>query len=157
MKWLSCYLHSSHSPACQIKDHPYSPHSRHLGEDKRLPHKCRRGFTCAIIALCHITKGQTSALSVFSISMKRGYHLRCYGRNRFVFNRFNSWFTDLFTWWRHQMETFSALLATCAGNSPVPGEYPSQRPVTQSFGVFFDLRLNKRLSKQSLGWWFETI
>ena len=37
----------------------------------------------------------------------------------------------------------------CAGNSPVPGEFPSQRPVTQSFGVFFDLRLNKRLSKQS--------
>ena len=24
------------------------------------------------------------------------------------------------------------------------------------FGVFFDLRLNKRLSKQSWGWWFET-
>ena len=33
------------------------------------------------------------------------------------------------TWWRHQMETFSALLAICAGNSPVPGEFPSQRPV----------------------------
>ena len=26
---------------------------------------------------------------------------------------------------------------------------PSQRPLTRSFGVFFDLRLNKRLSKQS--------
>ena len=57
---------------------------------------------------------------------------------------------------RHQMETFSALLAVCAGNSPVPCEFPSQRPVTRSFGVFFDLRLNKRLSKQSQGWWFET-
>ena len=31
------------------------------------------------------------------------------------------------TWWRHQMETFSALLAICAGNSPVPGEFPAQR------------------------------
>ena len=95
------------------------------------------------------------------------------------------------TWWRHQMETFSALLALCAGNSPVPvnsphkgqweanmmtssngnifrvtgplcgeftgpGEFPTQRPVTQSFDVFFDLRLNKRLSKKPLGWWFET-
>ena len=60
------------------------------------------------------------------------------------------------TWWRHQMETFSALLALCAGNSPVPGEFPAQRPVTRSFDVFFDLRLNKRLSKQPLGWWFET-
>ena len=43
------------------------------------------------------------------------------------------------TWWRHQMETFSALLAICAGNSPVPGEFPAQRPVTRSFDVFFDL------------------
>ena len=61
------------------------------------------------------------------------------------------------SWWRHQMETFSALLAICAGNSPVPGEFPAQRPVTRSFDVFFDLRLNKRLSKQSWGWWFETL
>ena len=61
------------------------------------------------------------------------------------------------TWWRHQMETFSALLAICAGNSPVPGEFPAQRPVTRSFDVFFDLRLNKRLSKQSWGWWSETL
>ena len=45
------------------------------------------------------------------------------------------------TWWRHQIETFSALLALCVGNSPVTGEFPSQRPVTQSFDVFFDLRL----------------
>ena len=36
-----------------------------------------------------------------------------------------------------------------------PGECPTQRPVTQSFDVFFDLRLNKRLSKQLWGWWFE--
>ena len=60
------------------------------------------------------------------------------------------------SWWRHQMETFSALLAFCAGNSPVTGEFAAQRPVTQSFDVFFDLGLNKRLSKQSWGWWFET-
>ena len=59
-------------------------------------------------------------------------------------------------WWRHQMETFSALLALCAGNSPVTDEFPTQRPVKRSFYVFFDLRLNKRLSKQSWGWWFET-
>ena len=42
----------------------------------------------------------------------------------------------------------SALLAIC--------EFPAQRPVTQSLDVFVDLRLNKRLSKQSWGWWFET-
>ena len=54
------------------------------------------------------------------------------------------------------METFSALLALCVGNSPVTGEFPAQKPVTPSFHVFFDLRLNKRLGKQSWGWWFQT-
>ena len=34
--------------------------------------------------------------------------------------------------------------------------FPTQRPVTRSFDIFFDLRLNKRLSKQPWGWWFET-
>ena len=48
------------------------------------------------------------------------------------------------------------LLALCAGNYPVTGDFPSQRPVTRSFVFFFDLLLNKRLSKQSWGWWFET-
>ena len=47
------------------------------------------------------------------------------------------------------METSSALLALCAGNSPVTDEFFSQRPVTQTFGVFFDLRLTKRFGKQS--------
>ena len=51
----------------------------------------------------------------------------------------------LIAWWRHQMETFSPLLALCAWNSPVTGEFPSQRPATRSFGVFFHLRLNKTL------------
>ena len=50
----------------------------------------------------------------------------------------------------------STLLAICAGISPVTGEFPAQRPVTLSFDVFFDLRLNKWLSKHSWGWWFET-
>ena len=49
---------------------------------------------------------------------------------------------SLTSWWRHLMETFSALLTLRAGNSPVTGEFPSQRPVTRSFDLFFDLRLN---------------
>ena len=53
------------------------------------------------------------------------------------------------------METFSALLAIWAGNWPVPAEFPAQTPETRSFDVFFDLRLIKRLSNQSWGWWFE--
>ena len=56
----------------------------------------------------------------------------------------------------HQIEAFSALLALCAGNSPVTGEFPSQSPVTRSFDVFLDLRPNKRLSKQSRHRWCET-
>ena len=60
-------------------------------------------------------------------------------------------------WSRHQMETFSTLLAICAGNSPVTDEFPAQRPVTRSFDVLFDQRLNQRLSKQSWGWLFETL
>ena len=60
-------------------------------------------------------------------------------------------------WWCHQMETFSVLLAICVGSSPVPSEFPAQRPVMRSFDVFFDLCLNKLLNKQSWGWWFETL
>ena len=59
-------------------------------------------------------------------------------------------------WWRHEMEKKSVLLAICAGNSPLTGEFPTQRPVTWGLDVFFDLRQNKRLSKKWWGWWFET-
>ena len=60
------------------------------------------------------------------------------------------------SWWLHQMVTFSALLAIFAGISPVTDEFLAQRPVKRSFDVFFDLRLNEWLSKQSWGWWFGT-
>ena len=55
------------------------------------------------------------------------------------------------------MDKFSALLAICAGNTQVNGEFPAQNPVTRNFDVFFDLHLNRRLSKQSWGWWIETL
>ena len=50
------------------------------------------------------------------------------------------------------METYSALLALCEGNWPATGEFPTQRPMTRNFDVFFDLRHNKRLSKLSVIW-----
>ena len=59
-------------------------------------------------------------------------------------------------WWHHEMETFSALLALCEGKPPVTGWFPPQRSVTRSFDVCFDLRLNKRLSKQSTARCFDT-
>ena len=58
--------------------------------------------------------------------------------------------------WRLKMEIFSALLALCAGYTPITGEFSSQRPVTRSFDVFFDLRLNKRMNRQLIPRWFET-
>ena len=53
--------------------------------------------------------------------------------------------------WKHFPRYWPFVL----GNSPVPGEFPTQRPVTRSFDVFLDVGLNKRLSKQSKRWWFE--
>ena len=81
------------------------------------------------------------------------YHVICLQVQKIFFQQCND---SLKSWWRHQMEAFSALLALCARNSPVTCEFPIQRPVMRSFDVFFDLRLNKRLSIQSRGWWFET-
>ena len=73
-------------------------------------------------------------------------------------NSFSNYAKILWMWCgmrRHHMETFSALLALCAGNSPVTGEFPTQRPVTRSFAVFFDLRLDQQLRKRWKRLWFE--
>ena len=52
------------------------------------------------------------------------------------------------------METFSALLVICAGNSSVTGEFPARRPVKRCFDVFFDLRLNEGwVSNREAGEW----
>ena len=50
------------------------------------------------------------------------------------------------------METFSALLAICAGNSSVTGEFPAQRPVTQSFDVsLICVRINDWVNDREAG------
>ena len=82
------------------------------------------------------------------------WHRKHLLRNRLLRNRLRTQLTSIeygipMPWWRHQMETFFALLVLCARNSPATGEFPAQKPVTLSFDVFFDQRLNKRLSKQS--------
>ena len=63
--------------------------------------------------------------------------------------------------WRQSMMTSSngnvfRVTGPLCGEFIGPGEFSTQRPVTRSFDVFFDLRLNKRLSKQPWGWWFVT-
>ena len=99
-----------------------------------------------------VNGGLPYKLPVIMISLLLAYtHCRCVRDLR----RHGDQTKSLHSWWRHQMEIFSALLALCVGSSPVTGEFPSQMPVTRSFDVLFDLRLNKRLSKQSWGWWFE--
>ena len=50
------------------------------------------------------------------------------------------------------IDGYNVRATTIHYNSPVTGEFPSQRPVTQSFDAFFHLRLNNRLSEQSRGW-----
>ena len=59
----------------------------------------------------------------------------------------------VWAWWHHPH--FPHCWPFVRGNSPVPGEFPSQRPGTGSFDVFFDLRLIKWLCKQSRRRWFE--
>ena len=58
-----------------------------------------------------------------------------------LFRGINVWLPRTsYSWWRHQIETFSALLALSLwGESPVNSGFPSQRPVTRNFEVFFDL------------------
>ena len=75
-------------------------------------------------------------------------------------------------WWRFRIhvlsvcEDFSIMTSSngnifhvtghLCGEFTGPDEFPTQRPVTRNFDVYFDLRPNKRLSKQLWGWWFET-
>ena len=56
-------------------------------------------------------------------------------RNRAIIVSVDALAREWLSWWRHQMETFSVLLAICAENSPVPGEFSLQRPLTRSFDV----------------------
>ena len=58
-------------------------------------------------------------------------------------------------WWRHQIETFPRYWPVVRGIHRSPVNSPSQRPVTRNFDVFFDLGLNKTMSKQVWCWWFQ--
>ena len=90
---------------------------------------------------------------IIVVEYRSSYHAN--DRYTVIYLSWCRWLTV--AWWRHQMETFSALLVICAGNHRSPVNSPPQRPVTRSFDVFFDRRLNKRLNKQWWGWWFETL
>ena len=134
LAWQVHFRPTSHSASYATLIGPAEHHCDHTG-----------GHECII---CFSTRAMT--LFVFTCDGADYCTGRYVQKHIYIYISTNSW-------WRHQMEIFSALLAICAGNSPVPGEFPAQRPVTWSFDVFFDQRLNKRLSKQSWAWWFETL
>ena len=74
----------------------------------------------------------------------------------YPFPNLNSAATEIWECVGYFMPHFSGQVITypyCVWNSPGIGEFPAQRPVMRSFDIFFDLHLNKRLSKQSWGWW----
>ena len=83
--------------------------------------------------------------------------------------RQNDIFFSMFPWpaWGHHGNGKPRMMTSSNGNifcvtGPLCGEFTgpvnshTQRSVTRSFDVFFDLRVNKRMSKQQWGWWFET-
>ena len=82
---------------------------------------------CDHVILCELQGEQISVFTFHFLTSSRDASKRPY----------------IYPWWRHQMETFTTLLALCAGNSPVTGEFPAQRPVRRSFDVFFHLCLNQ--------------
>ena len=93
--------------------------------------------------------------TIFSRVPKRIYGL-CELYTHFIHSNHEAHSQRSVTWWRHQMKTFSVLLALCEGNSPVTGGFLSQRSATSNIDNFFDLCTKKRLNKQPRRRWFET-
>ena len=108
--------------------------------------------------LVFLHHGHSFEYASMRFQLFKGLILWCWGRTGSGMTTFMPCLlvTRILSWWRHQIETFSALLALCVGYSPVTAEFPAQRPVTRSFDVFVDLRLNRRLRKQSRCRWFGT-
>ena len=111
-----------------------------------------------VLWLVHWSESIAESLAAFMLTEIRFSLLDIYVLYSLICSR-HSYVEDLLLlchimvpWWRHQMETFSMLLALCGGNYLVTVGFPSQRIVTRSFDVFFDLHLNKQLSKQLRFW-----
>ena len=100
-----------------------------------------------------ITLAQFKYLRRLFTFQTKWYKYSNYGTNEtyLTYSEYHSigWLATEGPWCRHQMETFSALLALCVGNAPVTGGLPPQRPVVRSFDVLFELLLNTHLSEQS--------
>ena len=140
-QFLLCCIH--------LTQNPPPPPQKKKKKKKTVCAKCAMHWRCNFCPTLYIiysSQRKRNIITSDSSTMSRLYNII-------------SFFSDLInimTWWHPQMATFFTLLAFCAGYSPVTVKVPSQRPVTRSFDVVFDLRLNERLSKQSCGRWFET-
>ena len=119
-----------------------------------ISHRWNPSFYWRVIKACLSTKW-TGILISLSLSQFKSHfdssHLGCFGTYPVVNLVVCCWHHDDVIKWKHLGVT-GPLCREFTG----PGEFPTQRPVTLSFDVFFDLRLNKWLSKQPRGWWFGT-
>ena len=95
-----------------------------MREGAQAPHSFNPGIQQTLI--CIIVSGASYHIDFQCVrnGKKQGVHrnVDVIVASKHVSDRMHT--NKLPTWWRHQMETFSALLAFCAGNSPVPGQFP---------------------------------
>ena len=98
-----------------------------------------RSFKITLLALRHSSDGRNATHETLAKIIKYIIWIHSNWRYDCDKTKHNKQYAGpvFIPWWRHQVETFSALLAICAGNSPVSGEFPTQRPVTRSFDIFF--------------------
>ena len=106
------------------------------------------------------TETENSSLVTRILSMWRHYRLSKY----YSINRFSETYRsaiivadmdddpdDVMTWKR-----FSRYWPFVMGIHRLPMDSHHKGPVTRDFDIFFDVSLNKQLSKQAICWWFET-
>ena len=97
------------------------------------------------IFISPISSAEDLFYQIFSSKVKQ--------RRHYTLTRIDIWYNCMMTSSNGNIFRVTCLLC---GEFTCPGEFPAKRPVTWSFDDFFDLRPNKRLSKQPWGWWFET-
>ena len=107
-----------------------------------------------IVLICPLLNNKTELFQIMAWYQTRGKPLsklmNVYCSHAYIYIYiFAMICPPLETWWCIQMEIFSKLMSLCEGKPPVTGGFPEQWPVTRSSDVFYDLHMNKRLSKQT--------
>ena len=129
LKWNEC-VHQCHFTSCVIGSRSWSKWPYVWPTQHGLV------FDTVILGICNHTDHAEIYIIIILYSTFHRLH--------------KSWNSQPFSMMTSSNGIISALLAICAGNSPVTGEFPAQRAVMRSFDVFFDLCLNKRLGKQNV-------